>query len=36
VNTQDLERVFVYWTDVAVDGDRWQSVVKMVMNCRVL
>ena len=36
MNTQDVERGFLYWTDVVLDGDKWQAVVKMVMNSRVL
>ena len=35
VNTQDVERGSVYWTDVVLDGDKSQAVVKMVMNSRV-
>ena len=27
VNTEDVERGFVYWTDVDLEGDKWEAVV---------
>jgi len=35
VNKQGVERGFVYRKYVALDGDKWQAVVQMVMNPRV-